>query len=131
MSHISVFDPRMMVWVDETGFRQKNSIRNYGYSSRGMKAQDQHLKLGRSSINVIGIMSLWVMEDIYITQESVNGDLFEHFVATCLLPLLMPFNGINTHSIVIMDMQLFCPSCGKNYKHDNQCRCSFKVSSSL
>ena len=43
------------------------------------------------------------MEDIYITQGSVNGDLFEHFVATCLLPLLMPFNGINTHSIVIMD----------------------------
>ena len=48
-------------------------------------------------------MSVHGMEDIYITEENINGDTFEHFVATCLLPQLMPFNGINTHSIVVMD----------------------------
>ena len=48
-------------------------------------------------------MSLSAMEDVYITEGSVNGDIFEDFVATCLLPQLMPFNGINTHSVVIMD----------------------------
>ena len=48
-------------------------------------------------------MSLSGMEDIYITEENVNGDIFEHFVASCLLPQLMPFNGVNTHSVVIMD----------------------------
>ena len=33
----------------------------------------------------------------------MNGDIFEDFVRTTLLPILMPFNGINSHSVVIMD----------------------------
>ena len=33
----------------------------------------------------------------------MNGDVFEDFVRTTLLPMLMPFNGINTHSVIIMD----------------------------
>ena len=103
MSDISIFDPNMIVWVDETGFRHTNSIRSYGYSLRGMRAEDHHLKLGKVSINVIGIMSIYGMEDIYITEENVNGDTFENFIGTCLLPQLMPFNGINTHSVVVMD----------------------------
>ena len=28
---------------------------------------------------------------------------FEYFVRTCLLPIVLPYNGINPHSIVIMD----------------------------
>lgn len=103
MSNISLFDPITLIWVDESGFQQRNSIRNYGYSLRGMRAEDHQLKLGKLSINVIGIMSLSGMEDIYMVEETVNGDTFEKFVATCLLPQLMPFNGYNTHSVVIMD----------------------------
>ena len=102
-SDISIFDPNTFVWVDESGFRQRNSIRSYGYSLRGMRAEDHQLKLGKLSINVIGMMSISGMEDIYVVEENVNGDIFEHFVATCLLPQLMPFNGVNTHSVVIMD----------------------------
>lgn len=100
MSEISIFDPHTLVWIDESGFRQRNSIRNYGYSLRGMRAEDQHLKLGRLSISVIGVMSLCGMEDMYVTEENVNG---EHFVASSLLPHLLPFDGVNTHSVVIMD----------------------------
>ena len=33
----------------------------------------------------------------------MNGERFEYFVRTCLLPILLPYNGINPHSIVIMD----------------------------
>ena len=32
IADISIFDPHMCLWVDESGFRQRNSIRNYGYS---------------------------------------------------------------------------------------------------
>ena len=102
MSEISIFDPNTFIWVDG-GFRQRNSIRSYGYSLRGMRSEDHQLKLGRLSINVIGMMSMSGMEDIYIVEKNVNGDIFEQFVATCLLPQLMPFNGANTHSVVIMD----------------------------
>ena len=43
------------------------------------------------------------MEDVYLTEDNVNGDIFEHFVGSCLLPILMPFNGVNTQSVIVMD----------------------------
>lgn len=103
MSDISIFDPNTLIWIDESGFRQRNSIRSYGYSLRGMRAEDQQLRLGKISINVIGMMSVHGMEDIYVTEENVNGEIFENFVATSLLPQLLPFNGSNPNSVVIMD----------------------------
>lgn len=103
MAEISIFDPSMLVWVDETGFRRRNSIRAYGYSLRGMRATDHQLRVGQKSINAIGIMSLEGVEDVYLAEENVNGDVFEDFVRTTLLPILMPFNGSNSHSVVIMD----------------------------
>ena len=33
----------------------------------------------------------------------MNGDVFADFVDKCLLPCLMPFNGINPRSVVVMD----------------------------
>ena len=101
MADISNFDASMLVWVDETGFRLKNSVRAYGYSLRGMRATDYQLRVGNRSI--IAIMSLEGMEDIYLTEDNVNGDVFEDFVRTTLLPILMPFNGANSHSVVILD----------------------------
>jgi len=47
--------------------------------------------------SVIGILS------IYIIEISVNRDIFLDFLYTQLLPLLMPFDGINHNSIFIMD----------------------------
>ena len=46
-------------------------------------------------------MSMCGIEDVYIYEGSVNGEVFEHFVRTTLLPLLMPYNGVNTHSVVV------------------------------
>ena len=103
VADISIFDPRMFLWVDESGFRQRNSIRNYGYSLRGMRAEDHQLKLGRASVNAIAVMSHEGVNDIYLTEENIKGEIFETFVATCLLPQLKPFDGVNNHSIVVMD----------------------------
>lgn len=40
-------------------------------------------------------MSLEGVEDVYLSEENVNGVIFEDFVRTTLLPILMPFNGTN------------------------------------
>ena len=93
----------MLVWVDETGSGRRSSIRSYGYSLRGMRACNQQLRIAGKRINAIGIMSCAGVEDVYVTEENVDGDVFEDFVQTTLLPLLMPFNGVNSHSVVIMD----------------------------
>lgn len=34
MAEISIFDPNMLLWIDETGSDQRNCIRQYGYPLR-------------------------------------------------------------------------------------------------
>ena len=46
MAEILPFDPAMIVWVDESGFNRRNTIRAYGYSLQGMRALDHQLKHG-------------------------------------------------------------------------------------
>lgn len=79
MAEISLFDPAMLVLVDESRYNHKNTVR----------------------INSIGIISYHGMEDVYILEDNVDSDTFEDFCRKCLIPLLMPFNGINTHSVVM------------------------------
>ena len=43
------------------------------------------------------------IEDVLITEGTINGDRFSYFIRTCLLPLLQPFNNLNPISVVIMD----------------------------
>ena len=80
MAEISVFDPQMLVWVDETGSARRNSVRAYGYSLKGMRAVSYQLRVGGKRINAIGVMSMQGMEDAYIVEGNVNGDVFERFV---------------------------------------------------
>ena len=40
---------------------------------------------------------------MHITSGSVNGDVFCEFIEKNLLPQLLPFNGINGRSVVVMD----------------------------
>ena len=48
-------------------------------------------------------MSLEGVHDVHIMESSVNGIRFEEFVTETLLPILNPFNGTNTRSVVVMD----------------------------
>ena len=42
MAMTSIFDASMLVWVDETGLRRRNSIRAYGYSLKGVGTQTRN-----------------------------------------------------------------------------------------
>jgi len=103
MADISLFDPDMLVWLDETGSDQRNSIRSHGYGFRGLTPVRHQLKVGGQRISAIGIMSTGGMEDAYIAEGNVNGEVFENFVRKSLLPILQPFNGANACSVVILD----------------------------
>ena len=65
----------------------------------------------------------------YLTEENVNGESFETFVSTCLLPQLMPFDGVNHHSVLIMDN--CCAPSGKNNSNDSQHRCTSEISTAI
>ena len=54
--------------------------------------------------SAIRILSNHGVNDIYITEESVNGDTFLHFFHTVFLPTLSSFDGQSKNSVVIMDV---------------------------
>ena len=48
-------------------------------------------------------MSMEGMLDVYITDGSIDGGTFSEFIEKRLLPQLLPFNGTNARSVVVMD----------------------------
>ena len=64
-------------------------------------------------------MSTDGVEDIYIHEGSVNGEIVLDFIQKCLLLLLMPFNDSNPNSIVILDNASVhkCEEAAKMIKH--------------
>ena len=103
MAEVSMYDPSMLLWIDESGCDLRNCKRNRGYSLRGMTPQDHRLLIRGTRYSAIPVMSLDGIHDLYLAEGNVNGEKFEAFVKSCLLPVLQPFNWTNAHSVVIMD----------------------------
>ena len=102
MAEISAYDPSMLIWLDETGSNKRNAVREYGYALRGMAPRNYTFKCGGKRYTSIASMSIGGLEDVYVTDGNVNGESFLDYVRRSLLPTLMPFNGINPKSVVIM-----------------------------
>ena len=86
MADISMFEPEMIVWLDETGSDRRNSVRAYGYGLRGLTPVTHKLNVWGKRISGIGIMSMCGIEDAYIYEGSVNGEVFENLFALPFSP---------------------------------------------
>ena len=40
---------------------------------------------------------------MYIAEGSVDGETFLDFIRRCLIPVLVPFDGLSPNSVVVMD----------------------------
>ena len=98
-----MYSSNMLVFLDETGCRRKDAMRRFGYSLRGYPSKCVKLLSRGKRYSAIGIMTTTSLLDCYIVDGTVNGDVFYHFVQSSLLPQLMPFDGTNPNSIVVMD----------------------------
>ena len=67
---------------------RRNALRKYGYDIRGQPPQEHTLILRGKRYSAIGILSTEGVEDVYITDGTVDGDKFLEFVQQNLLPLL-------------------------------------------
>ena len=103
MSEVSVYDPAMLVWLDESGCDRRHAARKYGYSIRGIPVCDHRILIRGKRYTSIPILSMQGIHDVFITEGTTNGEKFAEFVEEYLLPHLLPFNGINPRSVVIMD----------------------------
>ena len=76
IAEILQFDPDMLIWLDETGSDRRNSIRAYDYVFRGLTPAVRHtLRVGGKRISAFGVMITGGIEDAYIVEGGVNGDV--------------------------------------------------------
>ena len=102
-AEIAIYDPSMLVFVDESGTDQRNAIRHFGYALRGYSPRSfKFLSRGKrlSAIAALTVSKLLCYE---LHEQNVDGDTFYLFVQRTLLPTLLPFNGYNPNSVVVMD----------------------------
>ncbi len=103
MEEMAYFNSDMLVWTDECGSDRRNEIRKYGYSLRGMTPVSYKFFSRGKRLSAIPVLTTRGIEDVFVTDKTVNGDIFLQFVEQCLVPVLQPFNGSNARSVVIMD----------------------------
>ena len=100
---MSVYSPEMLIFIDETGTDRRNTIRKYGYSMRGKPLKNYLLLVRGERISAIACISVAGLIDVKTVRGTSDGDVVYDFVQKYLLPHLMPFNGTNPHSVVVMD----------------------------
>jgi transposase len=103
ISDVSMFSTHMFVFIDESGADNRNRMRRYGYSVRGKPPQTHQMLVRGERVSAITCMSSVGILDSKMVKGTTNGDTFYDFVQTHLLPCLMPYNGTNPHSVVILD----------------------------
>ena len=91
------------MFLDETGTDSRDAVRTYGYSIRGKPLQAQKLLVRGEHVSAIAAMSMNGIIGLKIVRGGVNADHFYDFVCTSLLHHLMPYNGTNDNSVLIMD----------------------------
>ena len=95
--------PEFFIFVDETGADRRDSMRKFAYSLKGKPAVATKLLVRGNRVSAIVGMSQNGIIDFHTTVSTVNADTFLKFIQDCLIPILKPFNGINDHSIVVLD----------------------------
>lgn len=100
---VSLYSLEMFVFVDETGADHRNILRKYGYSLRGKPPCNHSLLVRGERVSAIACMSIQGILDVKIVKGTSNGDIFYEFLHSNLLPHLMPFDGRNPHSVVVLD----------------------------
>ena len=101
--HCPNYSPDMFVFLDESGFDRRNVIRRYGYAVLGKRPIDQTFFARGKRINVISAISSNGVLDACLYEKNVNGPCFLDFLRKYILPQLLPFDGCNSQSIVVMD----------------------------
>jgi len=93
----------MFVWVDESGCQKKDGIRKFGYALRGLTPVREWILVRGEHISTIAAMDVNGIVALELALGAVNADNFFDFARGTLLPNLLPFDGCNPRSVVIMD----------------------------
>ena len=93
----------MLVFVDESCTDQRNPTQHFGYALRGYSPRSFNFLSRGKRLSAIAALTIFQLLCYELHEQNVDGDTFYLFVQRTLLPTLLPFNGYNPNSVVIMD----------------------------
>ena len=102
VADVSLYQCGTLLFIDETGTDDRDTIRKYGYSLQGKPLKAQKLLVWGEHLSCIVATSIEGIVAIKVARGSMDGDRFYNFVCT-LLGKLMPFNSMNPNSVLILD----------------------------
>ena len=80
-----LYDPEMIIFIEENGSDKRDSLRKYAYSLRGRS----HKIISRGEhVSAIDVACLML-------HGSVHSEVYREFVEKFLVPHLLPYNGYN------------------------------------
>ena len=79
---ISLYKPEMFIFLDETGADQRNAVRRFGYSLRGISLQKESLFVRGKRMSAIGIISVSDVLNVFMRSGTTNGEVFHEFIET-------------------------------------------------
>ena len=103
MAQCMMFSRHQFVWIDETGSDARDHMRRFGYAFRGLRPVSRRLLTRGQRINAIAGLSSSGIVAVETVQGSVTGEKFYDFLRGSLIPQMLPYNGSNPCSIIIMD----------------------------
>ena len=103
MAQCSLFSREQLVWLDETGSNAKDHILKFGYAIRGCTPVTHRTLVRGKRVNSIAAMTSSGILAVDTKIGTVDGHTFFDFVRGMLIPNMMPFNGTNPNSVILMD----------------------------
>ena len=100
---VGIHPRESFIFVDETGTDSRDTIRSHGYSLRGRPLKAQKLFVRGEHVSAIAAMSVEGIIGLKIVRGGVDGDAFYDFTCNSLMPYLLPYDGRNKHSIIVID----------------------------
>ena len=76
ISDVSVYNPDMLVFIDETGADRRNLLRSHGYSIRGKPLRNHTLLVRGEHVSAIACISTAGLSDVKTAKGNTDGDIF-------------------------------------------------------
>ena len=115
---IEDLDASYLMCLDETGVDRRDGIRRMGYSLRGHAPVSQKLMGRGKRFSALACMSVRGIEDVELFEGAVDGDKFFDYLGKSFLPSMLPFDGVNPRSILVLDNASIHAPCRQSAGND-------------
>jgi hypothetical protein len=85
LAEVVLYDPNLLVFVDETGSNRKDAMRKFGYSLRGQRCIAKKLLVRGKRVSAIATLSTERVLDVKFVTGNVSGEIFSQFIELNLL----------------------------------------------